>query len=277
MSTAAALEPISADLLPPLRGLAADLESMLPGTRTIVESSSSVSFPLTLFLIVTSADAEDTEDLAFEITFKPKDKLTAVSIELVSEAGDLLGPTLVSRFSSEEINTGLADVEWRLQRDVMKYVYGYTDVLESWFNVLESRRATLDVDTVLKRRNATHQAAERSFKHLASLMGTEFGVELASRSVPLRGNRAASFDFVSNDGTIVGELKRYRSARGSLESLTAAIWRVQQALGADRRFVLLAPDHEKALRWVAKYGVEALDRVELWGVGKAAGSVARLA
>lgn len=52
---------------------------------------------------------------------------------------------------------------------------------------------------------------QKKEEHIRSMLSRKFGVKLEKRKVPLRGtdNKTYEFDLVSNDGSIVGEIKTY--------------------------------------------------------------------
>jgi hypothetical protein len=259
-----ALERISVGLVSFARELGENLESRVQRGRTVVEWSTSDRFPLTVFLTVSSLEGQDSDDLVFEITFREAPDAVVVATELMSESGEVVAPTIISHYAWEDLAAERDDAWWQIRRDIRKYVESYVDVLQDRFGAPErddaGRRAGLAHEDILVEPLIVDQAT------LQRLLRDEFATELLPAEVRLRGDKVASFDFVSDDSRIVGELKTSRSASESLESLTAAIWRLQQVPDAERRFIVLAPEAGRAARWLSLYGMDALGGIELWAV-----------
>lgn len=100
-------------------------------------------------------------------------------------------------------------------------------------------------------------AAARSFEELArEVMAAHYGTRLTSRQVP---SVPKTFDFVSSDGTIVGDAKFFSLVRGEMmppakfSIIAEHVWLLERA-GCAHPFLVFGNDRRVPDRWLEKYG-----------------------
>lgn len=97
----------------------------------------------------------------------------------------------------------------------------------------------------------------RAFEsHAARFLSDLWGVDLAARSVTLRGGVTKKFDLVSADGRIVGDAKYYKNIAvpaAKWSTIAEYVWLLQHVQSADCRFMVFGLDREVAARWLHRF------------------------
>ena len=103
--------------------------------------------------------------------------------------------------------------------------------------------------------------------HARRILSARWGTTLHRRQAVLPGGVAQTFELVSGNGRIVGDLIRLADRGPTVEAKSAAIAEAVLIVGhvtnADRRFLVVGEGWEVVSRWLASYRL-LLDGVELW-------------
>jgi hypothetical protein len=121
--------------------------------------------------------------------------------------------------------------------------------------------------TTVPRRRPAPVSEEATFPaHARRVLSTRWGTILQRRQAMLPGGVAETFELVSGNGRIVGDVV-WLADRGPYEAKSAAISEavliVGHAANAHRRFLVFGEEWDAVSRWLSRYrGV--LDGVEIW-------------
>lgn len=103
--------------------------------------------------------------------------------------------------------------------------------------------------------------------HARRVLSARWGTTLQRRQAMLPGGVAQTFELVSGNGRIVGDVIRLADRGRTMEAKSAAIAEavliVAHVTNADRRFLVAGEGWDIVSRWVASYRL-LLDGVELW-------------
>ncbi len=103
--------------------------------------------------------------------------------------------------------------------------------------------------------------------HARRILSARWGTTLQRRQAMLPGGVAQTFELVSGNGRIVGDVVRLADRGRTLEAKSAAIAEAVLIVGhvtnADRRFLVVGEGWDVVSRWLASYRL-LLDGVELW-------------
>jgi hypothetical protein len=104
-------------------------------------------------------------------------------------------------------------------------------------------------------------------EHARRVLTDMWGQPLASRILTLDGGVTHSFDFVSPDGTVVGDAKWYKDLQpipaAKLSVIAEYVWLLGHVQGASRRFIVFGQDRAVPLRWLKRFA-PLLDGIEFW-------------
>ena len=111
-------------------------------------------------------------------------------------------------------------------------------------------------------------SAEATFPaHARRVLSARWGTSLHRRSAALPGGEARSFELVSGNGRIVGDVVWLEGRGDTVGAKSAAIAEavliVSHVTNADRRFLVFGEDWDVLSRWLARYRL-LLDDVEVW-------------
>jgi hypothetical protein len=111
-------------------------------------------------------------------------------------------------------------------------------------------------------------SAEATFPaHARRVLSARWGTSLHRRSAGLPGGEARSFELVSGNGRIVGDVVwldgRGDTAEAKSAAIAEAVLIVSHVTNADRRFLVFGEDWDVLSRWLARYRL-LLDAVEVW-------------
>ncbi len=121
--------------------------------------------------------------------------------------------------------------------------------------------------TTAPRRRPAPVSEEATFPaHARRVLSSRWGTTLQRRQALLPGGAAETFELVSGNGRIVGDVV-WLADRGPYEAKSAAISEavliVGHAANAHRRFLVFGEEWDAVSRWLSRYrGV--LDGVEIW-------------
>lgn len=103
--------------------------------------------------------------------------------------------------------------------------------------------------------------------HARRVLSARWGTTLGRRLAALPGNVSQSFELVSGNGRIVGDIvwlaSRGRSYEAKAAAIAEAVLVVGHVTNADRRFLVFGEEWDAVSRWLARYR-PLLDGVELW-------------
>lgn len=103
--------------------------------------------------------------------------------------------------------------------------------------------------------------------HARRILSARWGTSLQRRQAVLPGGVAQTFELVSGNGRIVGDVVRLADRGRTVEAKSAAIAEAVLIVGhvtnADRRFLVFGEGWDVLSRWLASYRL-LLDGVELW-------------
>lgn len=128
--------------------------------------------------------------------------------------------------------------------------------------------ASASVATAAPRRPAPAPASEQQTfpAHARRILSTRWGTVLPRREAMLPGGVTQTFELVSGNGRIVGDVV-WLADRGPQDAKSAAISEavllVGHAANAHRRFLVLGEELDTVTRWLTRYR-GCLDGVEVW-------------
>lgn len=103
--------------------------------------------------------------------------------------------------------------------------------------------------------------------HARRVLSARWGTTLQRRAAALPGGDFQSFELVSGNGRIVGDVVWLESRGDTTDAKWAAIAEAVLIVGhvtkADRRFLVFGQDWDVLSRWLARYRL-LLDEVEVW-------------
>jgi len=103
--------------------------------------------------------------------------------------------------------------------------------------------------------------------HARRILSARWGTTLQRRQAMLPGGVAQTFELVSGNGRIVGDVVRLADRGRTMEAKSSAIAEAVLIVGhvanADRRFLVAGEGWDVVSRWLASYRL-LLDGVELW-------------
>ena len=103
--------------------------------------------------------------------------------------------------------------------------------------------------------------------HARRVLSARWGTILGRRLAALPGNVTETFELVSGNGRIVGDIvwltSRGRSYEAKAAAIAEAVLIVGHVTSADRRFLVFGEEWDAVSRWLARYR-PLLDGVELW-------------
>jgi hypothetical protein len=103
--------------------------------------------------------------------------------------------------------------------------------------------------------------------HARRVLSSRWGTTLHRRQAVLPGGVARTFELVSGNGRIVGDVvalgDRGRTMAARSAAIAEAVLIVGHVTNADRRFLVFGDEHDVLSRWLADYRL-LLDGLELW-------------
>jgi biotin operon repressor len=103
--------------------------------------------------------------------------------------------------------------------------------------------------------------------HARRVLSARWGTSLARRAAVLPGGTAQTFELVSGNGRIVGDVvwlaDRGESPEAKAAGIAEAVLIVGHVANADRRFLVFGQDWDVLSRWLTSYRL-LLDGVEVW-------------
>jgi biotin operon repressor len=113
-----------------------------------------------------------------------------------------------------------------------------------------------------------HKAPQSTFPaHARRVLSARWGTTLQRRQAVLPGGAVETFELVSGNGRIVGDVIRLAEKGHTAEARSAAIAQAVLIVGhvanADRRFLVFGDEWDVLSRWLTRYRL-LLDGVELW-------------
>lgn len=103
--------------------------------------------------------------------------------------------------------------------------------------------------------------------HARQVLSSRWGTTLHRRQAVLPGGMARTFELVSGNGRIVGDVvalaDRGRTVAARSAAIAEAVLIVGHVTNADRRFLVFGDERDVLSRWLADYRL-LLDGLELW-------------
>lgn len=126
--------------------------------------------------------------------------------------------------------------------------------------------AVAPATTAPRRRPAAPAETPTFAAHARRVLSSRWGTTLQRRQAMLSGGVAETFELVSGNGRIVGDVV-WLAERGPFEAKSAAISEAVLVVGhtanAHRRFLVFGEEWDALSRWLSRYrGI--LDGVEIW-------------
>lgn len=134
-------------------------------------------------------------------------------------------------------------------------------------------------EPIERARPATVASGAEFEEYAREVLCRAWGLRLTRQSISLDRGVVHSFDFVSDDGTVIGDAKWFKNLQPSpsakLSVISEYVWLLQQAAGAARRFLVFGHDRAVPEGWLRRFR-PLLQDVEFWYLADDDGGPERL-